>query len=103
MAEALAARRVVIFARELSLFNNIVVGDCLHVIQALKRSGPCPLMFGHIINETKGLGSMLRSCLFQHIRRDGNRLDHNLAKKSVLSRDLEVWVEDLPEDVNVVF
>ena len=32
MAEALAAQRVVIFARELSLFNIIVEGDCLHVI-----------------------------------------------------------------------
>ena len=32
MAEALAAQRIVIFARELSLFNIIVEGDCLHVI-----------------------------------------------------------------------
>ena len=41
--------------------------------------------------------------MFQHVRRDGNRLAHSLAKKSVLFADLEVWVEDLPEDVDVVF
>ena len=35
MAKALVARRAVIFARELSLFNIIVEGDCLHLIQAL--------------------------------------------------------------------
>lgn len=35
MAEALAARRAVICAREMSLFNIIVEGDCLLVIQAL--------------------------------------------------------------------
>lgn len=35
IAEALAARRVVVLARELSLFNVIFEGDCLCVIQAL--------------------------------------------------------------------
>ena len=41
--------------------------------------------------------------MFQHVRRDENRLAHNLAKKAVLFADLEVWVEDLPEDMDVVF
>ena len=102
MAEALV-RKAVIYAQELSLFNIIVEGDCLHVIQALKRSSPYPLLFGHIIDETKRLGQVLRSCMFQHVRRDVNRLAHNLAKKAVLSTDLEIWVEDLPKDVDVVF
>ena len=66
------------------------------------RIGPCPLLFSHIIDETKRLRQVL-SCMFQHVRRDGNRLAHSLAKKSVLFTDLEVWVEDLPEDVDVVF
>ena len=42
-------------------------------------------------------------CMFQHVKRDGNRLAHSLAKKAVLSADLEVWIEDLLEDVDVVF
>ena len=103
MAEALAAQRVVVFAREMSLFHIIVEGDCLSVIQALLSNGPCPLMFGHIIDETKRLGNVLRSCMFQHVGRDGNKLAHSLAKKAVLSADLEIWVEDLPKDVDVVF
>ena len=90
MAEALAARRAVVFAGEMSLFHIIVKGDCLSIIQALLRSGPCPLLCGHIIDETKRMGNDLRSCMFQHVRRDGNRLAHNLAKKAVLSTDLEV-------------
>ena len=53
MAEALAARRVVVFAGEMSLFHIIVEGDCLSVNQALLCSGPCPLLYGHIIDETK--------------------------------------------------
>ena len=103
MAEALAARRAVIFARELSLFNIIVEGDCLHVIQALQRPNPCNLLFGHIIDETKRMGQLLRGCRFQHVRREGNSLAHSLAKKAVLTADVEVWVEDLPEEVVDVF
>ena len=103
MAEASAARRAVVFAREMSLFNIIVEGDCLSVIQALKHNGLCPLLFGHIIDETKRLGIVLRSSMFQHVRRDKNRLAHRLVKKVVLSPDLKVWVEDLPKDVNIVF
>jgi len=41
--------------------------------------------------------------MFQHVKRDGNRLAHSLAKKAILSADLKVWVEDLPEDMDVVF
>ena len=103
MAEALAARRAVIFAREMSLFDIIVEGDCLTVIQALLRVGPCALLFGHIIDEIKRLGGVLRRCMFQHVWRDGNRLAHCLAKKAVLSTGFEVWVEDLLEAVDVVF
>ena len=39
MAKALAARRAVILAGELSLFNVIFEGDCVRVIQALQCSG----------------------------------------------------------------
>ena len=39
------------------------------------------MLFGHIIDETKRLGWMLRGCRFQHVRREGNRLAHSLAKK----------------------
>ena len=56
MAEALVARRAVEFARELSLFDVILEGDCLWVVQALNASGTCNTLYGHIVNETKRLG-----------------------------------------------
>ena len=62
MAEALAARSAVIFARELSLFRVIIEGDCLRVIQVLNCTGRCHTLFGHITNETKRLGGTLRNC-----------------------------------------
>ena len=54
-------------ARELSLFYVILEGDCLWVVQALNASGSCNTLYGHIVNETKRLGAVLRHCSFQHV------------------------------------
>ena len=103
MAETLAARRAVRLVTELCLFQVIIEGDCSRVIAALKGFGRCRTLFGHIIDESKRIGGTLRSYLFQHVRREGNRLAHCLAKKAVLSTDTNVWVESLLEDVEDVF
>ena len=60
MAEVLVARRAVVFARELSFFEVQIEGDCLRIIQALQASNRCYTLYGHIIDETKRLGSLLR-------------------------------------------
>ena len=103
MVEALVARREVRFATELCLFQVIIEGDCSRVIAALKGFGCCRTFFGHIIDESKRIRGTLRSYLFQHVRREGNRLAHCLAKKVVLSANTDVWVESLPKDVEDVF
>ncbi|KAK7852312.1 hypothetical protein CFP56_039425 [Quercus suber] len=46
---------------------------------------------------------MLRGCMFQHVRREGNKLAHSLAKKTVLFANTKVRVEALPEEVADVF
>ncbi|KAL0004829.1 hypothetical protein SO802_012390 [Lithocarpus litseifolius] len=102
LAEALAARRAVEFARELSLFDVILEGDCLRVVQALNASGGCNTLYGHVVNETKRLGADLRHCSYQHVCREGNKLAHCLARRAVSSADIDVWVEDLLEDLDVV-
>ena len=91
------------FATKLCVFRVIIEGDCSRVIAALKGFGRCCTLFSHIIDESKQIGETLRSCLFQHVRREGNRLAHCLAKKAVLSADTDVWVESLLEDVEDVF
>ena len=59
--------------------------------------------FGHIIDETNRLGGTLRSYMFQHVQREGNRLAHSLAKNAFLSIDTDVWIKTLPKDVEDVF
>ena len=64
MAEALAARRAMLFAKEFSLFRVIIEGNCSRVIDALKGFGRYRTLYGHVIYETKRLGGMLRSYMF---------------------------------------
>ena len=103
MAEALAARRAMEFARELSLFDVILEGDCLQVVRALNAFGGCNTLYGHVVNETKRLRAALRHCSYQHVGRDGNKLAHCLARRVVSTADIDVWVEDLPRDLDAKF
>ena len=103
LAEALVARRAVTLAVELSIHKVMVERDCMQVVQALKDHGRCLTMFGHVIEEICRLGFRLEMCSFHHVKREGNRLAHSLAHRAVLSAHIDVWVEELPEDLEEVF
>ena len=90
MAEALAARQGMEFARELSIFDVILEGDCLRIMRALNASGGCNTLYGHVVNETKRLGAALRHCIYQHVGRDGNKLAHCLTRRAVSTADIDV-------------
>ena len=64
LAEALAARRAVVFAKELSLFNVEIEGDRSRVIKALTDPRRCNTLFGHVIDESQSLGATLQYCKF---------------------------------------
>ena len=103
MAEALAVRWVVVFAQELSLTNVIIGRDCLRAIHTLVDLGWCKTLFTQVIEETKRLGESLRLCQFLHVKWDGNKLTHALARRAVSSANTVVWVEELPNDLDDVF
>ena len=65
--------------------------------------GRSSTFFGHITDECKRLGVALQFCEFKHIRWEGNRLAHSLARRAILFADMNVWVESIPSDLDVVF
>ena len=103
LAKALAARRVVGFALELSLFSVKLEGDYSRVISALNDLKSYNTLFGHVTNECRRVSASLRFCKFQHVRWEGNRLAHALTRRVVLSAKTNVWVESLPNDLEDVF
>ena len=63
----------------------------------------CNTLFGHVTDECRRVSTSLRFWKFQHVRREGNRLAHALARIAILSADTNVWVESLPSDLEDVF
>ena len=59
LAEALAAKRAVLFVVELSIFKAMFEGDHMRVVQALNAHGSCLTLYGHVIEETRRLGSTM--------------------------------------------
>ena len=102
MVEALAASWAVFFAKELCLQSMVVEGDSLWVIQALIDARPLKTMFGHVIANIHSLASNV-DCSFCHVKRGGNKLAHALACRAVASADCDVWLEELPRDLEDIF
>ena len=102
MVEALAARRAVVFAKELCLQSVEVEGDSLCVIQALVAAKSSRTMFGNVIADIHCLVSNI-NCSFSHVKREGNKLAHAFARRVVASADFDMWLEDLPRDLKDVF
>lgn len=92
-----------VLAKALSLFNVIIEGDCLRIVQALESSNSCETLFGQVVEESKWLGCTLRHCQFQPVCQEGNKLAYGLARRAVISADTDVWVEDLSGDLEDVF
>ena len=73
------------------------------VVQAVTNKRENLTLFGHVVKEIHGLCSSFTRISFQHVRREGNKLGHALARRAVLSADTVVWVEELPTDLEDVF
>ena len=101
MVEALAARRAVVFAKELCLQSVEVEGDSLCVIQALVAAKSSRTMLGNVIADIHCLVSNI-NCSSCHVKRAGNKLAHALAHRVVIYVDFDVWLKDLSRDLEDV-
>ena len=74
----------------------MVEGDSLRVIIAINNPQKNWTQWGHVVEDIKKASSWFQTCSFGHVYREGNNLAHSLAKRAVLSADLDVWLEELP-------
>ena len=103
MAKAMAARRALLFAQGPSLYKVMMKGDYLRVVSALNSSVSCNTMYGNVVEETRRQVCKFHFCSFSHVHRGGNKLAQSLARRAVSSVGLDVWVEELPFELESVF
>ncbi|XP_050290179.1 uncharacterized protein LOC126728397 [Quercus robur] len=97
--EALACRRAVLFAKEIGLSDMIFEGDSAKVIQAITQENSDHPDFGHIIDDIRILASDLNSFQFCPVKRNCNVVADALAKRAKNSSSLDVWLEDVSDDI----
>jgi len=96
--EALACKRAIEFAIENGLHQVVFKGDFATILNYINVGAPCLAPFGHIIEDSINLTSLLSHCSFSHVRRKGNAIADKLAKLAKFCIVPKVWLEDI--DVN---
>ena len=82
------------FAKDLSIRDFILEGDSLLVINALKELSPPPSFVAAIISSFLLVSQEFRHVVFSHVRRQGNRPVHLLAKYASGIDDFSVWLKE---------
>uniref|UniRef100_A0A2N9GPD6 Uncharacterized protein n=1 Tax=Fagus sylvatica TaxID=28930 RepID=A0A2N9GPD6_FAGSY len=102
MIEALAARRAIIFAREVGIDNVEVEGDAENIIKDLSSNDPLHTPYGLVIEDAKALIQDLQQFSLSHTRRSGNSVAHALARRASGCNSFSVWLEEVPPDITHV-
>ncbi|KAL0007691.1 hypothetical protein SO802_009193 [Lithocarpus litseifolius] len=80
--EALAALKALSLAFELGFRSAIIEGDSLALIQALKSEERSLSPMGLLIEDVKVFANNFVRLLYSHIKRNGNRVAHSLARNA---------------------
>ncbi|GLT29958.1 hypothetical protein SLA2020_047860 [Shorea laevis] len=98
IAEACSLNKALQLAQGLSFDRIILESNCANIITAMQNDSPSMnSTLGLIISDSKMLMTSFLSCRFQHIRREGNSVAHELAKRAIQAEVDEYWVADIPE------
>ena len=97
--EALVARRAAEFTLQIGIDQVIIEGDFEVIYKDLIDLGPSLALHGHLICDVLHLASVFSLCSFNNIGRIGNNVAHNLARRAILTHDLNVWMEEVPQDI----
>lgn len=99
MVEALACRRALFFAKELSRFEISFEGDAEVLIKAILAGDIGNPEYGHVIKDILIVANDFRCCNFSHVKRISNMVARFLAKKSYSGSEIQVWIESTLDDI----
>ena len=94
--ETIAACRAVEFGSEIGVDYAIVEGDSEVIVKALRNKNNVLISFAPLINDVSLFSSLFSELSYSHIRRDGNKVAHNLTRLVLTTQNYTVWKEDVP-------
>ena len=84
-AEFIVAIRAVEWSLEQGYLSVHVEGDALNVIKSINQGNVAFSAMGNLIQEARAIKSRFQVCKVMHIRRDGNKVAHAVAKESAFN------------------
>nr|XP_023893772.1 uncharacterized protein LOC112005706 [Quercus suber] len=94
--EAIATCKVVEFGSEIGVDCAIVEGDSEVIVKALRNNENGLTPFALLINDVSLFLGLFSELSYSHIRRDGNKVAHNLARLALMTPGCTVCMEDVP-------
>ena len=94
--EAKAVEAGINFARDIGIADFTVEKDSLVVYNSLSGQSDPPSLVAHVFSGILGMYGIGLQIDFSHIRRQGNRLAHLLAKYASNLDDYMTWMEENP-------
>ena len=100
LAEAIAVRYAVVYAKDMNLQHVIVASDCLNLVRKIKAPGMDRSLVGPIIRDIKKLVRGT-SFVFIHVPRGCNEAAHVIARLAHQSAG-SMWSNDAPEPIRAI-
>ncbi|XP_075674771.1 uncharacterized protein LOC142643956 [Castanea sativa] len=92
--ESKAINARLLFAQDIGIRDIMVESDCLIMIQALNGTSAPPSVVSTVIQGIMDLSKGFHRVEFSHVKRQGNRLAHVLAKHVFGNVDFIAWIEE---------
>ena len=94
--------KAITLACDLGFRKAILEGDSLSLIKALKSTDDSLSPTGLLVDDVKWVASSFERLVYSHVKRNSNRVAHNLAKNALHILDLQVWMEDVPSHITSI-
>ena len=98
--EAKALKAAAGFAKDIGVQKVIFESDSLVVCSAVQGAAEPPITIANIISSTIQIMQQIQQVEVQHLRRDGNRAAHGLARYAQNVNDFVTWMEETPTIIN---
>ena len=95
-AEAMAYKTRLLFAKDIGIQEVVIEGDSLIIHHALSDDSNPPISVSAIIQGMQELCEVFYKIEFSHVRRQGNKAAHLLAKHAIGVSDFIAWIEETP-------
>ncbi|GKV27974.1 hypothetical protein SLEP1_g37084 [Rubroshorea leprosula] len=100
IAEACSLRMALQWAHDLTFRKIFLETDCVSLVTAINNEFlSTNSSLGAVLSDCRVLMTSFMHCQVNHIRREGNAVAHELAKRALQAEANEYWIEEVPVDI----